>query len=210
MLKVGLTGNLGSGKSLIAKIFHILSIPIYNADDVSKSFLKERNVQEKIQEAFGQEVFSAANEIDRAALGKIVFSDSLKLAILNAILHPLVREDFRKWCSSHIEKPYVIQEAAIIFESGFMDEYDKIIHVSCPEEIAIQRAMDRDNANREDILKRMGFQWKDKKKAAISDYIILNDGSELVIPQVLKIHNLLLKNSIMPFNPATSSPPALF
>jgi dephospho-CoA kinase len=210
MLKVGLTGNLGSGKSLIAKIFNILLIPVYNADNASKSFLKDRIVQEKLRQAFGKAVFSATNEIDKKALGKIVFNDIRKLVILNSILHPLVREDFRNWCNSQKEKPYVIQEAAIIFESGFRDEYDKIIHVSCPEELAIERAMDRDNANREDIIKRMDFQWKDEKKAAISDYIILNDGSELIIPQVLKIHNLFLKNSIMPVNPAISSPPVLF
>ena len=195
MLKVGLTGNLGSGKSLIARIFHILTIPVYNADDVSKGFLSNKVVQNKIWEAFGSKVFLSAHEIDRKALGKIVFSDSRKLTTLNAILHPLVREDFRDWCISHKEKPYVIQEAAIIFESGFRDEYDNIIHVSCPEELAIERAIARDNANREDVLKRMGFQWKDEKKAAISDYIILNDGFELVIPQVLKIHNLLIKDS---------------
>lgn len=194
MLKVGLTGNLGSGKSLIAKIFRILTIPVYNADDVSKTFLTDTIVQEKIRDAFGPEVFLTTNEIDRRALGKIVFSDSGKLITLNAILHPLVREDFRNWCNSHKEKHYVIQEAAIIFESGFRDEYDKIIHVSCPEEIAIERAMHRDNSDREEVLKRMRFQWKNEKKAAKSDYIILNDGSELVIPQVLKIHDLLLQS----------------
>jgi dephospho-CoA kinase len=195
MLRVGLTGNLGSGKSLIARIFHILTIPVYHADDISKSFLSNKIVQNKIQEAFGSAVFISTHEIDRKALGKLAFSDSRKLTTLNAILHPLIREDFREWCSSHQEKPYIIQEAAIIFESGFREEYDKIIYVSCPEELAIERAIARDNANREDILKRMDFQWKDEKKTAISDFVILNDGSELVIPQVLKIHNLLQRNS---------------
>ena len=150
MLKIGLTGNLGSGKSLIAKIFRILTIPVYNADDVSKTFLSHKIVQEKILAAFGPGVFLSDAGIDKRALSKIVFGDPGKLATLNAVLHPLVREDFRKWCYSHEEKPYVIQEAAIIFESGFREEYDKIIHVSCPEEIAIERAMHRDNSNRED------------------------------------------------------------
>jgi len=193
MLKVGLTGNLGSGKSLITRIFSILTVPVYEADNVSKSFLKDKIVQKKIRNAFGQIVFSSTNEIDRAALGKLVFSDSRKLTTLNGILHPLVRDDFRIWCTSQKEKSYVIQESAIIFESGFQDEYDKIIHISCPEEIAIERAIHRNNTDREEVLKRMRFQWKDEKKAVMSDYIILNDGSELVIPQVLKIHNLLLQ-----------------
>jgi dephospho-CoA kinase len=196
MLKVGLTGNLGSGKSIIAEIFRVLAIPIYNADDVSKSFLKDKFVQEKILNAFGPAVFSVTNEIDRKALGRFVFSDSGKLDLLNGILHPLVKNDFITWCKSNEDKPYIIQEAAIIFESGLKDEYDKIIHVSCPEKIAIERAMQRDHTGSEEVLKRIQFQWKDEKKAAMSDFIILNDGYEMVIPQVLTIHNNLLKCSL--------------
>jgi dephospho-CoA kinase len=194
MLKVGLTGNLGSGKSIIAEIFRILTIPVYKADDVSKIFLKDRSVKKRIRNAFGQGVFSPSDEIDRKALGRIVFSDSSKLESLNAILHPLVMDDFIVWCKSNEGNPYIIQEAAIIFESGLKDEYDKIIHVSCPEEIAIERAMHRDLVDREEVLTRMQFQWKDEKKAAMSDFIILNDGSELVIPQVLRIHRKLLQS----------------
>jgi dephospho-CoA kinase len=195
MLKVGLTGNLGSGKSLVAKIFRILKVPVYNADDISKSFLSDDIVQEKLRITFGQGVFSTTTEIDRKALAKIVFSDPLELNKLNAILHPLVKEDFRKWCNSHKGNPYIIQEAAIILESGLKDEYDRIIHVSCPEEIAIERAIHRDSADRDQVLKRLRYQWKDERKAAQSDYVILNDGFELVILQVLKIHDLLLKIS---------------
>jgi dephospho-CoA kinase len=195
MFIVGLTGNLGSGKSLIAKIFRILAVPVYNADDVSKTFLTDKIVREKIRNTFGQGVFTNTNEVDRKALGKIVFSDSRALLNLNAILHPLVREDFSTWCTSHKEKPYIIQEAAIIYESGLKDEYDKIIHVSCPEGLAVERAMHRDNTEREEVLKRMQFQWRDEIKASLADYILLNDGSELVIPQVLKIHELLSESS---------------
>ena len=197
MLKVALTGNLGSGKSLIAKIFRILKVPVYNADEVSKTFLTDKIVREKIQKIFGQGVFSEKNEIDRNALGKIVFSDANALISLNAIMHPLVMEDFRKWCYSKMKNPYILQEAAIIYESGLRNEFDRIIHVSCPEEIAIKRAMNRDNTSQEDVFKRMRFQWKDERKSALSDYVILNDGSELVIPQVLRIHDLLLKRSMM-------------
>jgi dephospho-CoA kinase len=197
MLKIGLTGNLGSGKSLVAKIFRILKVPVYNADDISKSFLSDDIVQEKLRITFGQGVFTNTTEIDRKALARIVFSDPLELSRLNDILHPLVKEDFRKWCHSHRENPYIIQEAAIIYESGLKEEYDRIIHISCPEGTAIKRAMHRDGSTREEVLKRMRFQWKDERKAALSDYVILNDGSELVIPQVLKIHEQLLKSSVM-------------
>jgi dephospho-CoA kinase len=196
MLKVGLTGNLGSGKSLIAKIFRILSVPIYNADDISKSFLSDKIVQDKIRNVFGQEVFSSSDEIDRRTLGNVVFSDVKKLNTLNAILHPLVMDNFRSWCNSCKGKPYIIHEAAIIFESGYRHEFDKIIHVSCPEEICIERAIYRDHTDRNTILKRMNIQWKNEKKALLSDFVILNDGSEMVIPQVLRINDLLSKSSI--------------
>jgi len=108
----------------------------------------------------------------------------------------LVREDFRNWSISYQNHPYVIQEAAILFESGFRHEYDWIVHVSCPEEIAVERAVLRDLAHRDDIMKRTRLQWANAKKAAMSDFIILNDGSELVIPQVLKIHRLLMNLSL--------------
>ena len=193
MLKVGLTGNLGSGKNTIAGIFQILDVPVYHADDVSKSFLSEEFVQQEIRSFFGWEVFSGPREIDRKKLGRIVFSDPEKLAFLNSILHPLVKEDFTRWTEKSKDRPYIIHEAAIIFESGFEKEFDRIIHVSCPEEIAIERSVRRDNTERDEVKKRMRFQWKDEKKAAISDFIILNDGSEMVILQVLNIHNQLIK-----------------
>jgi dephospho-CoA kinase len=197
MLKIGLTGNLGSGKSLVANIFQILKVPVYNADAVSRAFLSGKPVQDLIRSSFGDGVFSNATEINRKALARIVFSDPVELSRLNIIMHPLVKEDFRRWCNSHNKNPYIIQEAAIIYESGLMDEYDRIIHVSCPEEMTVERAMHRDDATREEVLMRIRFQWRDERKAALSDYIILNDGSELVIPQVLKIHELLLKSSMM-------------
>jgi dephospho-CoA kinase len=196
MLKVGLTGNLGSGKTTISRIFQILGVPVYHADDASKNFFSDSNVRQLIRNEFGQEVFSEQNEIDRKALGKIVFSDPEKLKKLNSILHPLVREDFRNWSISYQNHPYVIQEAAILFESGFCHEYDLIVHVSCPEEIAVERALRRDQADRDDIMKRTRLQWTDDKKAAMSDFIILKDGSELVIPQVLKNHRLLMNLSL--------------
>jgi dephospho-CoA kinase len=196
MLKVGLTGNLGSGKSLVAKIFEISGVPVYHADDISKKFLTNNTVRQKIRNAFGSEAFIKGDDIDRKKLGKIVFSDPGKLTILNSILHPLVKDDFRLWIASHTEHPYVIQEAAIIFESGYHCEFDKIIHVSCPENICIERAIIRDQASREELLQRIRFQWEDEKKAAMSDFIILNDGSEMVIPQVLKIRDLLMNLSL--------------
>ena len=195
MLKVGLTGNIGSGKSLIARIFSILNIPVYHADEESKKFLEEPLVISEIKRIFGSEILISENKIDRKALAGIVFSNPAALNQLNSILHPRVMEDFSKWCRNYITSPYVIEEAAIIIEAGYQSLFDKIIHVSCPLEISISRVVTRDGVTRNEVLRRMNFQMADHEKAAISDFIILNDGSELVIPQVLRIHKHLLQCS---------------
>lgn len=193
MKTVGLTGNMGSGKSLVSTIFTILGIPVYHADHVSRRLLETGNIKETIRKIFGAGVFTRNDEVDRKALAGIVFSKASSLATLNMILHPLVKEDFRAWVRSQSDTPYVIHEAAIIFESGFQGEFDRIIHVSCPREIAVTRIIDRDHFGREEILKRMQFQMEDEKKAALSDFVIRNDGSEMIIPQVLAIHKSLLE-----------------
>ncbi len=195
MLKIGLTGNIGSGKSTVARIFDVLEVKIYHADVESKKFLANPEVKNQISKAFGESIVNADSTIDKTALSKVVFANPIALQLLNSILHPLVMEDFRKFCGLHIEEPYIINEAAIIFESGYRAQFDRIIHVSCPEEIAITRVMTRDKVLKDEVLKRMNFQMKDQEKAALSDFIILNDGSTLVIPQILRIHNQLLQSS---------------
>jgi dephospho-CoA kinase len=191
MIKIGLTGNIGSGKTTVSCIFSLLKVPVYHSDEESKRFLREPAVIENIRSIFGDELVTPDGEIDRTALASVVFADPLLLSQLTKILHPLVIDDFRKWCRLHSESPYIIHEAAIIFESGVERGFDKIIHVSCPKETAIQRVMDRDGTTREVILKRMQFQFPDEEKAARSDFIIRNDGFTMVIPQVLEIHRIL-------------------
>jgi dephospho-CoA kinase len=193
MKTVGLTGNMGSGKSFISSIFALLGVPVYHADQESKGLLQDDTVKEMLRKVFGTAVFTGDGEVDRKNLAGIVFSDASSLKTLNSILHPLVKENFREWVSLQHEARYVIHEAAIILESGFQGEFDRIIHVACPKEIAIARVMERDYIGREEILKRMQFQMEDKKKAALSDFVIRNDGSEMVIPQVLAVHQALLK-----------------
>ncbi|HTX88599.1 MAG TPA: dephospho-CoA kinase [Bacteroidales bacterium] len=191
MMKVGLTGNMGSGKSLAASVFGVLGIPVYQADPQSKKFLSDPGVKEKIASKFGKGVLDAAGEVDRLALGAIVFTDAVLLNFLTTILHPLVREDFREWFGKQPDHPYVIHEAAIIFESGFEKEFDRVIHVACPKELAIRRIMERDGYTREHVLDRMRFQWDDREKEALADFVIRNDGSEMLLPQILEIHRRL-------------------
>jgi dephospho-CoA kinase len=195
MLKIGLTGNIGSGKSLVAKIFSVLGAPVYHADSESKKFLEFPSVRSEIERTFTDQVILPDGTVDRKMLATLVFSDPEKLKRLNALLHPLVIKDFSEWCLTQTSHPYIIHEAAIILESGLKNEFDKIVHVSCPADLAIERAMVRDKITREEVLKRMHFQYGDEKKAAMSDYIILNDGSVLVIPQVLELHGKFSKGS---------------
>lgn len=191
MLKVGLTGNIGSGKSLVSEIFSIYGVPVYHADQESKKFLSDPIVKEKILSLFGEKVLSVSGEIDREAMATIVFSDKKALATLDSILHPMVIDDFMHWCEAFSEYLYIIQEAAIIFESGVANLFDRIIHVSCPKEIAIERVMKRDGIDGNSVLQRMRFQMEDAEKSKLSDFVINNDGSEMIIPQVLSIHRQL-------------------
>jgi dephospho-CoA kinase len=195
MLKVGLTGNIGSGKSIIAGIFSVLQVPVYHADLESRQLLRDASVKESIRRQFGATIFTADGQVDRKQLGNIVFTDPEKLRILNDLLHPLVLEHFRGWCHQHHSSPYILHEAAILYESGIAGEFERVIHVACPEETAIGRVIIRDQTTREEVLNRMRFQLNEKEKATLADFIIRNDGSELVIPQVLDIHSRLLKIS---------------
>jgi dephospho-CoA kinase len=191
MLKVGLTGNIGSGKSLVAEMFSIFGVPVYHADQESRKFLGDPFVKEKILSLFGENVLTTTGEIDRRALATIVFSDEKALMTLDSILHPMVIDDFMHWCEKFREHSYIIQEAAIIFESGVAGIFDRIIHVSCPKEIAIERVMKRDGIDVNSVLQRMRYQMEDAEKAGRSDFLICNDGTEMIIPQVLSIHEQL-------------------
>ncbi|HSN49704.1 MAG TPA: dephospho-CoA kinase [Bacteroidales bacterium] len=191
---IGLTGNIGSGKSIVSRIFSVLGIPVYHADEESKKLFQHNEIRQSLREIFG-DVFDISGQVDRKKLATIVFSDPALLSKLNNLLHPLVREDFRAWVNARRDSVYVIQEAAIIFESGFANEFDKIIHVACPAEIAIERVMNRDHVSREEVVRRRASQMDEKEKAALADFIILNDGLHMVIPQVLSLHDQLLKGS---------------
>ncbi|MBN1198788.1 MAG: dephospho-CoA kinase [Bacteroidales bacterium] len=191
MLIVGLTGNIGSGKSTIASVFQCLHIPVYHADAEAKKMYLQEDVLNRTLSIAGDQILDHNGQLDLQALGQLAFADPRILNALNRMIHPLVQTDFREWTLRQSHSPYVIQEAAIIFEHGLRQEYDRVIHVSCPEAVAIERIEKRDHLSRKMIRQRLMFQMSDKEKAHLADFVILNDGTTLVIPQVLEIHQTL-------------------
>ncbi len=195
MVRVGLTGSMGSGKSIVAKVFETLGVEVFYADAEARLLLDDPEVSSEIVHRFGEDILDGNSRIVRKRLAGIVFNDSPSLQALNAIVHPRVRRKLQFWFAERQNAPYAIQEAAILFESGFSRDCDAVIAVSAPEELRIQRVILRDHITREEALARMKNQWSDEEKAAKADFVIRNDGRHLVIPQVLAIHEQLLERS---------------
>ena len=170
---IGLTGGIGSGKTTIAKLFEVEGIPIYIADEEAKKIMQLPETISKIGGIFGSEVI-VNHQIDKKKLSEIVFNNPEKLKELNAIIHPLVKKHFDDWVKKQ-KFPFVIKEAAILFESGSYKYCDKIITVTASEETRIKRVMKRDNCTREAVLDRIKNQWSDSQKISKSDYVIVND-----------------------------------
>lgn len=193
MLKIGLTGNIGSGKSLVCQIFEKLDIPVFYADAEAKIILDSPLLRPELLAAFGAIIEDRdLNLIDRKKLASIVFTNKKKLEKLNALIHPVLRKEFENWCLQNNQKPYLIQEAAILFENGFTDLFDKTIVVAAPKSVRLERVIQRDGSTENEVLARMKNQWSDKRKEAAADFIIQNDGQQLILPQVLKLHQLFL------------------
>jgi dephospho-CoA kinase len=193
MRRIGLTGNIGTGKSTVARIFEILGVPVYHADKQAKEIMEQDIVKDQISLLFGKELLDSDRQIDRKALAAIVFSNKDKLALLNNLIHPLVEEDFQNWCQRHLEKPYILHEAAILFESGFNRLFEANILVTAPDELCISRVMARDGVSKELVVNRMSNQWSQEQKKKIADYQVSNDEKSMVIPQVLAIHKTILE-----------------
>lgn len=192
MLKVAVTGGIGSGKSIVCRIFSNLGIPVFNADsEANRLMKKDPDVKNNIISAFGNEVYLPNGDIHRKKLADLIFNDNIALLKINGIVHPAVRNSFYKWSEKQTTR-YVIQEAAIVFESGAFELFDNIITVYAPEELRIKRVMERDNVSREKVIERMNNQLSDDYKISKSDFVIVNNDIEMLIPQVLKIHNNLI------------------
>jgi dephospho-CoA kinase len=184
MLRIGLTGGIGSGKSTVSKIFKTLGIPVYNADGEAKRFYLEDDVRVKIQDIFGT---ADLKEISRQA-----FSEPQKLRKLNAIIHPKVMDDFSRWADEWANKvSFVIMESAIIFENNLEKYFDKIIAVEAPEELRMQRTVARDNIPEDEIRKRMAAQMSEQERCSRADFIIINDNIQPLLPQISSLWSLL-------------------
>ncbi len=189
MLKIGITGGIGSGKTVVSEIMKLMGIPVYSADVESKKITETSSViKEKLIGLFGPDIYKD-NRLNKPLLASYIFTDKGFLEKVNAIIHPEVGKNFRQWLEVHETYPVVGHEAAILFESGVDKLLDKVIMVYTPLELRIQRAMERDNLSREKITERISNQLPDDKKSELSDYIINNDGSVSLIKQVYDIFN---------------------
>ena len=195
-LLVGITGGIGSGKSTVAKIFSILGIPIYFADDRAKWLMgNDEPLKIQLVQAFGTQSYDSEGELDRSYLAKTVFSDPEKVKIINSLVHPAVGKDFANWASTQIS-PYVLKEAALIFEGGTNKALDYVINVSSPLKIRIARTLMRDpHRSEEQVNQIINQQLPDEQKNELADFVIKNTDNKLLIPQVLKIHQQLISKS---------------
>lgn len=187
MIKLGITGGIGSGKSTVSDIFSLCGVPVYIADAESKKLVGSSPViREKLIDFLGEELYKG-NTLDKALLASHIFNDKEKLAKVNAIIHPEVKKDYNLWLERNKQYGIVAQEAAILFESGFDKLMDKVVMVYTPLELRIQRTMVRDNIPYEKVLERIQNQMSDEEKIKLSDFVIVNDGTCSLIEQVLNI-----------------------
>jgi dephospho-CoA kinase len=185
-LKIGISGGIGSGKTVVCRIFSLLGIPVFNADQVAKELWDNNPIaKEKLVRLVGSGIYRENKCLDRKKLASLIFNDDLLLQKINEIIHPEVNKKFLDWTGKQ-DTPYIVAEAAILFESGFYKLMDYNILVAADEELRIRRVMERDLTTRKKILQRIGKQWDDGEKARLADAVIYNN-NELLIPKILEI-----------------------
>lgn len=194
MLKIGVTGGIGSGKTTVAKVFQAFGIPVFMADVEAKRLMQEdEGLKNAIKSAFGNSIYQDG-KLDKQAMAALIFNDEGALDKINSLVHPAVQLAFEKWCSKQSAK-YVLKEAAILFESGADKGLDLVICVSAPDELRIQRVKARDGVTESQVEERMAKQWAKTKKIELSDYHIVNDELQLLLPQIIKVHQDILEQA---------------
>ena len=192
---VGITGGIGSGKSTVSRIFKVLGVPVYYADDRGKSLLEEdQTLIEQVRSAFGEKSYESSGKLNTQYLAGEVFPVPEKLEVLNGLVHPAVARDFRAWTDHHSKSPCLLKEAALLYETGSYEQLDSTVCVMAPKELRLERVLLRDTGrSRQQVMQIMERQTDDLTRKQLADYLIQNNGKELLIPQVQKVHVSLLK-----------------
>ena len=194
MLLIGLTGGISSGKTTVACIFEVLGISVYYADVAAKRILNEdENIKVSVINTFGKDAYKDG-ELNRQYLANTVFSNADKLNLLNSIVHPATIKDAEKWIKKQTSQ-YIIKEAALLFESGSHQKLDYVIGIKSPFDLRITRAMKRDSISRDEVMAKMNKQMSEETKLSLSDFVIINDEMQLVLPQVLQLHEKFISNN---------------
>jgi len=193
MLQVGITGGIGSGKTTVCRLFEVLDIPVYYADDRAKELMvADPELRQGIRALLGDQAYTEDGQLDRAWIAGQVFGNEEKLQALNGLVHPAVWRDTARWKEAHHDSPYTLREAALLYESGGHNMVDVMLVVTAPETLRIQRVQKRDGLSEADIRSRMDRQWPQSEKDKRADYLIVNDGRQSLIQQVWRIHHKLL------------------
>lgn len=196
MLKIGITGGIGTGKSTIARIFEVLGIPVFYADAAAKTVMNEdTELRQGIINTFGAQAYLEDGALNRKFIAHIVFNDNKQLQKLNSLVHPAVFRAFDVWAEAHADAPYLMKEAALLFESGSYKKFDHTILVKSLETLRIQRVMQRDNVPEEQVKLRIQRQLPDEEKEKLADFILINDEQCLLIPQVIALHCIFLEKA---------------
>jgi len=194
MLKIGITGNIGSGKTTVAQVFELLGVKVFYADAQAKKVMtNDPLLIAEIKTTFGNDAYQADCSLNRKYISNIVFNSEDELKKLNALVHPAVFRAFDEWTKAFADQPYVIKEAAILFESGSYQFCDKTLLVSAPLEIRLKRVMDRDHISRAEVEARESRQFTEERKKQLADHILVNDDTRLIIPQILELHQHFLQ-----------------
>ncbi len=194
MLKIGLTGGIGSGKTTVAQIFEVLGIPVYYADTAAKELMnKDPELKQHIIEAFGSAIYKNGS-LDRSLLASMVFGHPDQLEILNKMVHPVTIRDADAWMQKQKTR-YAVKEAALIFEGGLDKFFAYIIGVTAPESLRLQRVIERDHTTTENVLQRMHQQMDEQEKMSRCDFVVVNDGVQPLLPQVIAIHETLVHHT---------------
>lgn len=194
MLKVGITGNIGSGKTIISSLFRLLGVPVFEADTVAKNLMDtDPEIRQSLIHLLGSDIYGPGGTIDRKKMAGIIFNDPILLDKVNGVIHPEVKKSFKEWVKIQ-QAPYVIHEAAILFESGFNKLMDYNILITAPELLRLKRVMERNKLTEGQVRERIKRQWTEEKKTGLADFVIINDDQHMVIPQVLMVDKKLREN----------------